>query len=120
MSNPANIRPATPPPSRRRSAHGAPGRYFLPTTPRPSLRPVPAPGRALPGADPRIVEARHDGRPAFAGEPPGDLLAAFRSPIIKDDLGAPAPRSIALPRRSIGRHDDHRANPEPPRRDRDA
>src|SRR5947209_9001421 len=78
------------------------------------------PGTALPRDDRRVVEAGDDGRAGLSRYPRGNGLATLVSPVVEDDLRAFRASAFNFHAWRIGRHDDDRANPEPPRRDRDA
>ena len=58
--------------------------------------------------------------PVSSADSRGDRFAAFGAAVVEDDLRALAARAVDLHLRRIGRHDDDRANAEPPGRDRHA
>src|SRR5690349_1250712 len=72
------------------------------------------PYRSLARNDHLIVEARHHGCSALAGEAVGDLLPALRPSVVENDFRAFATRALHLHTGSVGGHDDHRSDTQPP------
>ena len=79
-----------------------------------------AAGGALPRDHQRIVERRHQHRAALLRDVAGDRRAVLVVAVVQHDLGAERRGALALGRRRIRRHHDHRRHAAERRRVRHA